>query len=65
MAQHGNPELHNYVDDLFYFGLPSKIQSAYDFILQLLQELGLDISVKKLHPSRHSGGLFRYIIRYS
>ena len=50
MAQHGHPDLHNYIDDLLYFGLPSKIQSAYEFLLQLLQELGLNISAKKLHP---------------
>ena len=46
MAQHGHPHLHNYIDDLLYCGLPSKIYSAYEFLLQLLQELGLDISAK-------------------
>ena len=50
MAQYGHPYLHNYIDDLLYCGLPSKIHSAYDFLHQLLQELGLDISHKKLHP---------------
>ena len=58
MVHHGHPYLHNYIDDLLYCGLPSKIHSAYEFLLQLLQELGLDISDKNLHP-RHSGGLFR------
>ena len=50
MAQHDHPDLHNYIDDLLYFGLPSKNHSAYKFLLQLLQELGLDISAKNLHP---------------
>ena len=50
MAQHGHPYLNNYIDDLLYCGLPSKIHSIYEFLLQLLQELGLDISDKTLHP---------------
>ena len=50
MTQHGHPYLHNYIDDLLYCGVPSKIHAAYEFLLQLLQELGLDISYKKLHP---------------
>ena len=50
MNQHGHLYLHNYIDDLLYCGLPSKIHSAYEFLFQLLQELGLDISDKKLHP---------------
>ena len=36
MAQHDHPDLHNYIDDLLYCGLPSKIHSAYEFLLQLL-----------------------------
>ena len=48
MAQYGHPYLHNYIDDLLYCCLPSKIHSAYEFLVQLLQELGLDISHKKL-----------------
>ena len=50
MTQHGYPHLHNYIDDFLYYELPSKIQAAYEFLLHLLQELGLDISQKKLHP---------------
>ena len=59
-AQHGHPYLQNYIDDLLYCGLPSKIHSAYEFLLQLLQKLGLDIA-----PSRHPGSLFSYSIQYS
>ena len=50
MTKYGYPYLSNYCDDLIYCGLPSKIDSAYQFLLNLLQELGLDISDKKLHP---------------
>ena len=42
------PNLLNYIDDLIYIGLPSNIQASYDFLLQLLQDLGLEISSSKL-----------------
>ena len=48
MQQHGFPHLFNYIDDLIYTGLPSNINHSFQFLLQLLQELGLDISHKKL-----------------
>ena len=48
MRQHGFPYLFNYIDDLIYTGLPSEIHTSYHFLLQLLQELGLDISHKKI-----------------
>ena len=48
MASHGYKGLYNYIDDLIYIGLPSEIQDSYQFLLQLLQNLGLDISVSKL-----------------
>ena len=51
MTQYGHPYLHNYIDDLIYFGLPSKIHSAYDCLIELLHDLDLDNSYKKLHPS--------------
>ena len=50
MQQHGFPHLFNYIDDLIYTGLPSEIHTSYHLLLQLLQELGLDISHKKLVP---------------
>ena len=50
MAKHGFPGLHNYIDDLIFTGLPSKIHLAYEFLKNLLSELGLDISDKKLVP---------------
>ena len=48
MTSHGYRGLFNYIDDLIYTGLPSEIQNSYQFLLNLLQELGLDISRKKL-----------------
>ena len=33
-----------------YCGLPSNIGQSYQFLLDLLQDLGLDISIKKLCP---------------
>ena len=50
MQQKGYPYLQNYIDDLIYIGLPSSVQQAYESLLHLLQELGLEISSKKLHP---------------
>ena len=48
MKKFGYPNLLNYIDDLIYIGLPSNITASYEFLLQLLQELGLDISENKL-----------------
>ena len=48
MQQHGFPHLFNCIDDLIYTALPSNIHNSFQFLLQLLQELGLDISHKKL-----------------
>ena len=50
MKNKGHPYLLNYIDDLCYCELPSKIDTAYQCLLQLLQDLGLDISTKKLTP---------------
>ena len=50
MRKHGFNNLFNYVDDLIYCDLPSKIYPAYQFLLQLLPKLGLDINKKKLVP---------------
>ena len=48
MKKFGYPNLLNYIDDLIYIGLPSNIHCSYDFLLQLLQQLGLEISYNKL-----------------
>ena len=48
MKKFGYPNLLNYIDDLIYIGLPSNIQASYDFLLQLLRDLGLEISSSKL-----------------
>ena len=50
MRKHGFNNLFNYVDDLIYCDLPSKIHEAYQFLLQLLPKLGLNINKKKLVP---------------
>ena len=48
MKQNGQNALFNYIDDLIYVGLPSKIYDSYTFLLSLLQDLGLEISKSKL-----------------
>ena len=48
MASHGFPDLFNYIDDLIYVGLPSKIDAAFDFLMSLLSDLSLEVSTKKL-----------------
>ena len=50
MQQHGFPHLFNYIDDLIYTGLPANIHNSFQFLLNLIQELGLEISQKKLVP---------------
>ena len=50
MAKNGHNALLNYIDDLIYCGLLSNINQSYEFLLNLLQDLGLDISYKKLCP---------------
>ena len=50
MTQNGFPNLFNYIDDLIYTGLPSEIHSSFKFLKELLLELGLNISLKKLVP---------------
>ena len=50
MRCHGHNALLNYIDDLIYIALPSKIHHSYQFLLSLLQELGLEVSHKKLVP---------------
>ena len=41
----------NYIDDLLYIGLPSKIHDSYAFLLDLLQDLGLEESDSNLVSS--------------
>ena len=48
MTQNGYPGLINYIDDLILSDLPSKKTNAYQFLISLLQELGLSISASKL-----------------
>ena len=50
MKNNGHIALLNYISDLIYCGLPSKIDPTYIFLLQLLQDFGSDISQKKLQP---------------
>ena len=50
MAKNGYPGLINYIDDLIRSDLLSKINNGYQFLLMLLQELGLPISSSKLVP---------------
>ena len=48
MKNLGHNALMNYIDDLIYIGLPSKIYHSYYQLLSLLEELGLEISQSKL-----------------
>ena len=50
MQCHGHNALLNYIDDLIYIGLLSKIHDSYAFLLSFLQDLGLQVSKKKLVP---------------
>ena len=50
MAEHGYPLLFNYIDDLIYTGLPSQMDASFNFLKNLLVDLVLDISPKKLVP---------------
>ena len=40
----------NYIDVLIYIGLSSKIHDSYQFLLSLLQDLGMQVSHSKLIP---------------
>ena len=48
MRKHGFPDLFNYVDDIIYCGTPSKIHPAFQFLVDLLDQLGLTLNSKKL-----------------
>ena len=50
MASQGYTRLYNYIDDLLYIGPPDEIYNAYNYLLDLLQQLGLEISQEKLVP---------------
>ena len=50
MSQAGHNGLMNYIDDLLYVGPPSTIWDSYHDLLQLLQDLGLEVSQSKLVP---------------
>ena len=50
MKKHNHNALLNYIDDLIYIGLLSKIYQSYHFLLSLLKDLGLEVSDSKLVP---------------
>ena len=50
MKKHNHNALLNYIDDLIYIGLPSKIHQSYQFLLSLLKDLRLEVSDSKLVP---------------
>ena len=50
MSQAGHNGLMNYIDDLLYVGTPKNIWPSYYDLLQLLQDLGLEVSQRKLVP---------------
>ena len=50
MKNLGYNALMNYIDDLTYIGLPSKVYDSYYKLLSLLDELGLEVSQPKIVP---------------
>ena len=58
LCQHGFPHLWNYIDDFIYTTLPSKIYPSYQFLLDLLPQLGLDVSKEKLVAPASSSHIF-------
>ena len=48
MAEHSYLLLFNYIDNLNYTGLPSQMDVCFTFLENLLAELGLETSAKKL-----------------
>ena len=50
MAQRGLPLLFNYINDLIYTNLPSQMDASFQFLKNLMTELGVQISMKKLVP---------------
>ena len=48
MKNFGHNAVMNYIDDLIYIGLSSKIDNSYYKLLSLLDELGLEVSQSKL-----------------
>ena len=49
MNKNGFPDLYNYVNDLLYCGLPSKIQNSLTFSSDLLQQINPRNWLKHLH----------------
>ena len=50
MKQNGHNALLNYIDYLICIGLSSSIMHSVNFLLSLLQDLGLEVSQSKLVP---------------
>ena len=48
MRKHGFHDLFNYVDDIIQCGTPSKIHPAFQFLVDLLHQLGLTLKSNKL-----------------
>ena len=50
MRKNSHRHLYNYIGDLLYCDLPSAIYSSFQFLFELLQDLGLTVSDKKVTP---------------
>ena len=50
MNTRGYKHFYNYIDNLIYIGLPHKIHQSFQFLQDLLKNLGLNISQDKLVP---------------
>ena len=49
MCEHGHDVI-NYIDDFLGFGTPSAAQLSFDALLDIMRQLGLTVSQKKLIP---------------
>ena len=63
MKQHGYDALMNYIVDLIYIGLPSKIHESSQFLLSLTRPWLTD-QPKQTHPTRYSSYLLGYTGRF-
>ena len=57
MSKNGYTGLINFIHDLIHCDLSSKTHDAYQFLLHLLEDLGLPISHSKFVPLATSGGV--------
>ena len=50
MNVRGYKHFYNYIDDLIYIGIPHEIHQSFQFLQDLLKDVGLNVSQDKLVP---------------